>query len=140
LILFCDTSALVKLYVREDGSDVMAEQVAACEIVAVSRIAWVEAVSAMARRAREQPADAAALGVARSRLSADWPDYLKLELNQELAELAGDYADTFALRAYDGVQLASAQTLHRELPGDVRFACFDARLVKAARVLGLSSL
>jgi uncharacterized protein len=49
LILFCDTSALVKLYVHEDGSDTVTEQA-----TAVCRIAWVEIMSAMARRSRER--------------------------------------------------------------------------------------
>jgi uncharacterized protein len=137
LILFCDTSALVKLYVREDGTDEVAEQVAACEVVAVSRIAWVEVMSALARRAREQPQDVAVLAQVRQQVVLDWPRYLKVELTQALLELAGDYAEAFALRAYDSVQLASAQILHREMPGQVRFTCFDGRLVKAAGVLGM---
>jgi uncharacterized protein len=138
LILFCDTSALVKLYVREDGTDEVTEQAAACEVVAVSRITWVELMSALARRAREQPQDIALLAQVRQQVALDWPRYLKVELTQALLELAGDYAEAFALRAYDSVQLASAQTLHREMPGQVRFACSDSRLVKAAGVLAMS--
>jgi uncharacterized protein len=138
LILFCDTSALVKLYVREDGTDEVAEQVTACEMVAVSRIAWVEVMSALARRAREQPQDTLALAQVRQQITLDWPHYLKVELTQTLLDLAADYTEAFALRAYDSVQLASAQTLNRELPGQVKFACFDSRLVKAAQVLGMA--
>lgn len=140
MILFCDTSALVKLYVIEDSSDKMAEQAAASEIIAVCRISWVEIMSAMARRSREQPRDASAITRARKRVADDWRSYLTLEITQELVELAGEYADAFALRAYDSVQLAAARTVHQELPSDVKFACYDARLVKAARVLGIESI
>ena len=139
MILFCDTSALVKLYVREDGTDGMVEQAARSDVVAVCRVAWVEFMSALARRSREQPQDAAALAEARRRFAADWPHYLKIEVTQDLVDLAGEYADTFALRAYDSVQLAAAQMLHRELPAEVHFACFDARLAKAARVMGIEA-
>ena len=140
MILFCDTSALVKLYVHEDGTDVMVRETATGDLIAVCRIAWVETMSAMARRSREQPRDAATIARARNRVVADWPHYLTLDLTQELVELAGEYADAFALRAYDSVQLAAVQTVHRELPGEVRFACFDGRLVKAARVLGIGAI
>jgi predicted nucleic acid-binding protein len=140
LILFCDTSALVKLYVHEDGTDTVIEQAAASDIVAACRIAWVECVAALARRAREHPQDVEAIAQARLRFAADWPHYLTVEVTQELVELAGDYADTFALRAYDSVQLAAAQLVHREAPGEVKFACFDARLMKAARVLGIEAV
>lgn len=60
-----------------------------------------------------------------------------VEVTQPLVELAGDYAESFALRVHDSVQLAAAQTVHREVPGQVRFACFDNRLVKAAKLLGI---
>lgn len=136
-ILFCDTSALAKLYVREDGTEAVAAQAAASDAIAVCRIAWVEIMSALARRAREQPGDAPAIAQARRQFALDWPHYLTLEVTQHLVELAGEYADAFALRAYDSVQLAAAQTLNRELPGEVRFACHDARLGKAARLLGI---
>lgn len=137
MILFCDTSALVKLYVYEEGGDAVNEQAAASDNVAVCRIAWVEMMSALGRRARDQPRHASAIASARQRFASDWTQYIVLELTQQLAELAGDYAEAFALRAYDSVQLAAAQTLHRELPDEVRFACYDGRLVKAARVLGV---
>ena len=52
-------------------------------------------------------------------------------------ERAGDYADTFALRGYAAVQLAAAQELAIALPDATTFACFDARLNKAARALGM---
>lgn len=137
MILFCDSSALVKLYVQEEHSDALGARAAACDAVAVCRIAWVEVMSALARRSRERPQDAHPLSTARQRFESDWPHYLCLDLTQELVELAGDYADTFALRAYGSVQLAAAEIARRELPGEVHLACFDARLVKAARVLGI---
>jgi len=36
--------------------------------------------------------------------------------------------------------LAAAKTLHDASGGQVRFACFDARLQKAAKVLGMRVL
>lgn len=140
MILFCDTSALLKLYLHEDESDTVAQQASASSAVAVSRIAWAEAMSGMARKAREQTQDASTIFLARQTVAADWPRFVKLEVTQTLVELAGDYAEAFALRAYDSIQLASVRTLHLELPGEVRFACYDSRLVKAARVLGIEAV
>lgn len=139
MILYCDTSALVKLYVHEQGSDTLADQAAASETLAVCRTAWVELMSALARRAREQPLDKPAIERARQNFVADWPRYLVLEVTQELVELAGDHADAFALRAYDSLQLAALQLMQRELPLELKFACFDDRLAKAARLLGIAT-
>lgn len=139
MILFCDTSALLKLYLHEDESDTVAVQASASSAVAVSRITWAEAMSGMARKAREQTQDASTISLARQAVAADWPRFVKLEVTQTLVELAGEYAEAFALRAYDSIQLASVRTLHLELPGEVSFACYDSRLVKAARVLGIEA-
>jgi uncharacterized protein with PIN domain len=52
-----ETSALLKLYIQENHSDALKESLAKAEAVAVCRIAWAEAHAALARRAREIPAE-----------------------------------------------------------------------------------
>jgi predicted nucleic acid-binding protein len=140
LILFCDTSALIKLYLREDSSDLMMALAAAASAIAVCRIAWAETMAALARRVRESPADAQPIEAVRKRLCHDWPDYAIVEVTQPLVELAGDYADIFALRGYDSVQLAAARILEEAAGEELQFACFDTRLEKAAKVLGMLTL
>ena len=63
-----------------------------------------------------------------------------VEATQALVELAGDYADTFALRGDDSVQLAAAQILKVVASEAFWFACFDARLQKAASMPGMQTL
>lgn len=140
MILYLDTSALFKLYVDEVGSNAVHAAVAAAETVAVCRIAWAEALSALARRGREVPVDQAALEQARQALRTDWPRFLVVDVSQFLVEQAGEFADTFALRGYDSVQLASAFLMQQRVQQPVTFACFDKRLSKAARILGLAVL
>lgn len=140
MILYLDTSALVKLYITEADSPAIHDAVARAEVVAVCRIAWAEACAALARRAREVPADESAATAAREAMARDWPHFLIIEITQSVVERAGEFAETFALRGYDSVQLASAYEILAAAPGEVRFACFDNRLNKAARVLGLGIL
>jgi predicted nucleic acid-binding protein len=140
MILFCDTSALVKLYVSETNSSLVTDQLKKAEAVAVSRITWAEAQAAFARRVRENPRDAETIERAKAAFAVDWSHFVKFEVSQELVELAGDYADTFALRGYDSVQLASAHETARITQTTVLFACFDLRLNKAAKALGLQCL
>ena len=140
MILYCDTSALVKLYLLEAGSDVMLGQAEFAEIIVTCRISWAEAMAAMARRSRESPVDQIQISQAQALFQAQWPHFAILEVTQTLVELAGEYADTFALRGYDSVQLAAAQILQKETSRAVTFACFDDRLNKAAKVLGMQLL
>lgn len=140
MILFCDTSALVKLYIAEAGSDLVRQRLAEAEAVAVCRIAWAEAHAALSRRAREVVVDAPQIAEAKAKLAQDWPHYVVLEVSQPLVERAGEYADAFALRAYDSVQLAAAFEAARQSGIAVCFACFDERLNKAAKLLGMTGL
>jgi predicted nucleic acid-binding protein len=137
LILLCDTSALAKLYILEDSSREMQALAGAASAIAVCRVAWAELMVALARRAREFPRDADAIELVRKRLRTDWPKYVVVEVTQALVELAGEYADTFALRGCDSVQLAAARSLQDMVGEELRFACFDIRLGKAARMLGM---
>ena len=140
MILFCDTSALIKLYVDEAGADNLRRTAQAAAAIAVARIGWAEAMAGLARRQREYPGQEPALDRVRSRLKADWASFLIVEVTQAVVELAGDYAETFALRGYDSVQLAAAQVIKRPVTEPVCFACFDRKQEKAAQVLGFDSL
>lgn len=140
MILFCDTSALLKLDVREEASDLMMALAESADSIAVCRIAWAEAMAALARRARENAADTELIAAIRARLRCDWPRYAIVELTQSLLELAGEYADTFALRGHDSVQLAAARILQEATDEDFCFAVFDTRLEKSAKVLGMGTL
>lgn len=140
MILFCDTSALVKLYIAEPESDALKARVLEANAVAVCRIAWAEAHAALSRRVREVPEDAATIELAKVALAADWPRFVVLEIDQPLVERAGEYADTFALRGYDSIQLAAAFETGRITQSAICFACFDTRLIKAAKLLGMQCL
>ena len=140
MILFCDTSALVKLYIVEVGSEELKARMLEAEAVAVCRIAWAEAYAALSRRAREVPEDASIIEQAKTALAADWPHFVVLDIDQALVERAGEYADTFALRGYDSVQLAAAFETGRISQCQIFFACFDIRLNKAAKLLGMFCL
>ena len=140
MILFCDTSALLKLYIMEAGSETLKARVAEAEAVVVCRVAWAEAYAALSRRAREVPGDAPVIEQAKAALAQDWPRFVVMEVDQALVERAGNYADTFALRGYDSIQLAAAFEAGRITQLPICFAGFDARLNKAADVLGMTCL
>jgi predicted nucleic acid-binding protein len=132
VILYLDTSALVKLYVEESGSGTVAAAVEEAAAVATARITYAEARAALARHTR-------AGGLTREehrrvirQLDEEWGQYTLVEITDTLVRRAGTLAERHGLCAYDAVQLAAALDLR--LPGtDVAFASFDDRLNRAAR-------
>jgi uncharacterized protein len=137
VILYLDTSALIKLYVQEEGSHEVRAATAKARVVAASRLAYVEARAALARACRESRIDPSALQQAVHALQQDWPKLFVIEASAEVAQHAGELAQAHALRAYDALQLASALVLRRRVDTDVRFLSFDVDLTHAARAAGL---
>ena len=138
--LYLDTSALVKLYVEEEGSDKVREAVAGAETVATSAIAYVEARAAFARRRRERQLSRSDYHHTARELEADWEHYLLLEVTNSLIRRAADLAEAHALRAYDAIHLASAKLLRERVQGPILFASWDADLLAAAGREGLNLL
>jgi uncharacterized protein len=112
LRLYLDTSALVKLYVDEDGSSMVREWVNDAEAVATSILAFVEGRAAFARRRREKRILPAAHARLVRDLEADWSRYLVLEATEPVIRRAGRLTEIHSLRAYDAIHLASAKVLY----------------------------
>lgn len=138
MVLFADTSALVKLYLDEPHTSAMRRLATSSQILCVCRIAWAEAFAGLAQRVRLKSVDAGPVEVAKRQLEQHWPSFSVVDITQSLVERAGDYADTFGLRGYDAVQLAAAQELAMHLDDLPNFACFDRRLNRAAQILGMT--
>ena len=140
MILFCDTSALLKLFIDEQGSEGMIKARSSSAGIAVCRITWAESMAAFAQRTRFKGASQSGLAQARSMFEQAWPDFMIADVTQPLVEKAGVYAEAFGLRGYDSVQLAAAHILHARLDLSLTFACYDRRLNQAAQLLQLEVL
>ena len=139
-MFYCDTSALMKLYVQEEHSETMRQVCARSDTVFVSDMTWVEMRSALALRVRTNQTSRADAELALAKLRLEWPSYQALALDESVFEAAGNHTEAFELRAYDSVQLACAQRLNISLSGQMTFCCFDKQLNTAARVLGMRVL
>lgn len=135
--LYLDTSALVKLYVEEQGSGLVREIVQQSETVATSAIAYVEARAAFARRRRERHLPSGDYRRVIQEFNTDWGHYILLEVTDSLIRRAAESAESYALRAYDAIHVASAATLKERLSEQVLFASWDSNLLRAVRREGL---
>ena len=54
MVVYLDTSAPLKLYVEEEGRELVREAVGAAEVAATSTVAYAEARVGLARRLREE--------------------------------------------------------------------------------------
>ncbi|MEX1316973.1 MAG: type II toxin-antitoxin system VapC family toxin [Synechococcaceae cyanobacterium] len=89
---------------------------------------------------RVKGANQTALAEAKSAFVQTWRNSAIADVIQPLVDKAGVYAEAFALRGYDSVQLAAAHNLHEQFSLPLTFAGFDRRLNQAARLLQLEVL
>jgi predicted nucleic acid-binding protein len=132
VILYLDTSALVKLYVEESGSDTIAAAVERAAAVATARITYAEARAAFARHARGGGLTPAELRRVVRHLDEEWGQYSLVEITDAVVRRAGALAERHKLRGYDAVQLAAALDI-RLAADQSEFLSFDARLNQAAQ-------
>ncbi len=149
VILYLDTSALVKLYVEEDGSEDVDRAVRDASRVATSAVAYPEARATFARLERDEDITSEEHRAAVSDLDADWHSLGVLDLTRNLARFCGRLAQKHGLRGFDAVHLGSAvavraaSELKREavqrragsevVTEEVCFHAYDERLKRAAR-------
>jgi predicted nucleic acid-binding protein len=135
--LYCDASALLKLYLPEPGSDDLNRVVEGREDLQASDLALTEIVSALARRAREDALGwAEASRVQRAVLTAlEGGTCQRVELTRDVHRVAERL-----LLSRSGAPLRAADALHLALSARAAsMATFDVRLSAAARAVGLAT-
>lgn len=130
---FFDTSALLKLVVDEDGSDLAEAIWQLARRRTCSALAYPEGRAALAAAHRGGRLDETELRQAVASFDAVTGSTHRILPDQELLDAAGALAEEHALRGYDAVQLASAL----EVDAGTVLVSWDAELVAAAADRGL---
>ena len=136
MIFFVDSSALVKLYVEEPGSDRMRSLADRERHLAASDLAFAEIHASFARRRREghfRPEEFEELA---QRWTEDWQSLMRVPIGAEALAIIPGLCETHPLRGADAIHLASALLL-QEHGLEVTFTCSDRVLLEAARSEGL---
>lgn len=110
-IVYFDSSALVKLVVDEDGSDIAAELWNGCDAAVSSRLAYPEVCAALAAAGRNHDLTESQAVDATAEWEVFWASMRPVELSVDVERASGELAKLHHLRGADAVHLASALTL-----------------------------
>lgn len=127
MLCYCDSSALLKLFVEEIGTRAMRQFLAGDVEMTSSVIAQVEVLRGLARRGGEDDS---------KRAAAYLDSMTMLALGESVLKRAAAMKPV-ALRSLDAIHLASALQLS---PPPDAFLSYDERLLEAARAIGLPAL
>ena len=137
MIVYIDTSDLVKLYVDESGSDAIKEIVRKATVISTSKVAYAEARAAFARKQRDGGFSFKVLRKIVEDFNREWESYFLIEVTDGLIRSAGDIAEKHLLRGFDSIHLASAINLKNKIGSEVYFSSTDEKLNQAAGKEGI---
>ena len=138
MMIFMDTSAWVKYFIEEDGTEeiqkfILNESDAKTNVFSASAVTYAEMLATLrrsfgGRRVTEDEYNQAVIAFKEQWENIDIP-----EVNDALIEQSGALAQKYSLKGCDAFQLASALTI----PADI-FVNSDDDLYNAARDSGLT--
>ena len=146
---FFDSSAIVKNYITEAGSDWVKQifNAISTDVIYAASITQVEVVAAFARQRKGLKLSVIDATTAISQFNQDFQsDIREIELKSNVLSEAVLLAEKYSLRGYDAVQLASALKIHTHLinlkidfnSSPFTFVSADGELNTAALSAGLA--
>ena len=134
---YCDSSVLVKRYVREPGRRRLLALLRDRSCVS-SALTPVEIRSAFRRRVHEGSLDVTRLPALLDHLAADRSHWTLVTIGPEVLAVAETLAATHPLRTLDAIHVASAHLFSVRMPTPSLFASADRRQTDAAAAMGLT--
>src|SRR5258708_1235004 len=132
MILFMDTSALLKRYLQEEGSDMIRAAIESDGEVVISVLTYVEIHSAVSRRTREKSILESERKTILSEFETDWLHFGKVPLDDFLLNRAGTLCLEHPIRSLIALHIPSALTISENREESFVFLTADERLRTAA--------
>lgn len=130
--LFFDSSAFVKRFVAEKGSDEVETLCLNASVIALSSICFPEIISAMNRRLREKSITRKNYRLIKNRMIEEFEDIEIINIVPEVISKSVSLLEKNNLRTLDALHIASAIAWKCDL-----FVSADKRQIMAAKKSGL---
>ena len=137
MILYLDASALVKRYIVELGSTETNELIANAQIVGTVTISRAELSAALGKAVRVGILNNEDAWRCLQLFRNEWPDWIRIQVTEEVVYQADKLAWDYNLRGYDAVHLAAALVWQEAMGSRVTFVTFDRQLWLAAQHTGM---
>jgi uncharacterized protein len=139
MILYLDTSAIVKRYFKEPYSDEILTKWIETNGIITSSVAYAETLASFYRKKREAGLKDSLIRKIAESFRTDWNSFIRVEVSDELNDYIDKVVVKHQLRGFDAIHLASAMIMHERLGRDLTFVCFDNRLINAAKTEGIET-
>ncbi len=138
--LYLDTSALIKRYINEPGTEVVRAWLRVADSIATGLLTRAETAAGLTRLQRRNIITQEDYKLTLEQFHLDWAIYQRILINEELIARADFLACQHGLRGYDAVHLAAALIWQEALMLPVTLATYDQELAGAGIKSGLKVL
>jgi predicted nucleic acid-binding protein len=138
MILYLDTSALVKRYVAEPGAAEVSDVISRADVIGTALISRAEVAAALAKAVRTDALTWQEAWACLQVFREEWPNLMRVQVTEMVVTRADALAWEHGLRGYDAVHLAAASLWQDAMGEQVTFSTFDRRLWETARGIGLA--
>lgn len=131
-MIYFDSSALVKRYVEETGTNSVKSILSTGGEIATSKLTYPEILSALMRKVRAGEIERKKFNGIVEIFDKDWDHFLVLDFHNDLLQLVKVLIGKHPLKAADAIHLSSALWLKLSSKVDITFVASDLNLLKAA--------
>jgi predicted nucleic acid-binding protein len=131
-MIYLDSSALVKRYTKEVGTDFVKSILATDGLITTSKLTYPEILSALMRKVRSGEIKKKTFNGIVDKFDKDWEHILVLDFHNDLLPIVKTLIEKHPLKAADAIHLSSALWLKLSSKVDVTFVASDSNLLKAA--------
>ena len=71
--------------------------------------------------------------VCKSSIKKDWASFFIIGVSEDIIQLAADLIEKYKIRSFDGIHLASAVLLNKQIKSKLIFPSWDKKLLKSAQ-------
>jgi len=107
-MIYLDTSALIKRFVEEAGSETVNDLVGKAPPIVTAKIAFAEVHAGLKRKHREGFLSGRDYALSVRQFEDDWESYIRVDLRDEILRLARDLIRQHPLRGFEAIHLSSA--------------------------------
>jgi len=133
MILYCDTSALIKRYVQEEGSSELAEIWTQALHICTSTVAFAESMAVFGRKYREGMLNREKFRHVTAEFKREYQHLILVPVSEDLNKLIEELIIKYPLRGFDVIHLSSALLIKQAGKLNTYFAAFDKTLNQAAK-------
>lgn len=107
-MIYLDSSALVKRYIEEDGSDKVNALLEERSVAAASRLAYPEILAAITRRHKAKVIETGACERIKKAFKFDWASFVMVEFHRDVFQLIDGIINKYPMPQDGAVQVAAA--------------------------------